>query len=136
MVVPCRGENCNESFSIKLNRTKHENLKKYGPPADVKTKIPLNEKVCTIIPWMVALLNLHINKNCEALEVVRLTEKEKEDIVNNKVCHIYLHKNPTMTDTLQNDIVQILMLLTSALNELKTKKYHQWCFLLILLFLK
>ena len=44
MVVPCHGENCNESFSIKLNRTKHENLKKYGPSADVKTKIPLNEK--------------------------------------------------------------------------------------------
>ena len=44
MVILCRGENCNESFSIKLNRNKHKNLKKYRPSADVKTKIPLNEK--------------------------------------------------------------------------------------------
>ena len=44
MVLSCCGENCNKSFSIKLNRNKHENLKKYGPPADAKTKIPLNEK--------------------------------------------------------------------------------------------
>ena len=45
--------------------------KKHGPSADVKTKIPLNE-----------------NKNWEAFEIVQLTEKEKEDIANNKVCQI------------------------------------------------
>ena len=32
----------------------------------------------------------------------------------------YLHKNPTTVDTLQNDTIKILMLLTSALNQLKT----------------
>ena len=63
-------------------------FEKHEPPADVKTKIPLNEKVSTIVPQMVALLNLNTNKYCEAFEIVRLTEKEKEDVANNKVCQI------------------------------------------------
>ena len=46
------------------------------------------KKVCTIVPWMVALLNLNTNKNCEAFEIEWLTEKEKEDVANNKVHQI------------------------------------------------
>ena len=46
------------------------------------------KKVCNIVSPMVALLNLNTNKNYEAFEIVRLSEKEKEDVANNKVCHI------------------------------------------------
>ena len=46
------------------------------------------KKVCIIVPLIAALLNLNTNINCEAFEIVRLTEKEKEDVANNKVCQI------------------------------------------------
>ena len=75
---------------------------------------------------MVALLNLNTNKNCEAFEIMQLIEKEKEDVVNNKVWQIirkvFAQK---FNHDRHNDIVQILILLVAALNQLKMKKYYQ-----------
>ena len=128
-----RGENCDKSFSTKFNTNKHVKLKKHGPPADVKTTILLNEKSLHHYPKDGTVESKYKQNILKHLKSRDSLKKGKLLPITRCVQFVpkYLHRNPTLTDTLQNANVQILILLTSVLNQLKTKQCSRWCFPLI-----